>query len=195
MSRLGVLVRDRRLNALVGWACLAFLGGVAAETLLGGGVLWGGFVLSLVAVAALPPVTERDWTVMVPWPTLAVAALAVAVRRSGYVPEAAGHVVVTTFALVAVAELTAFTSVKMSPRFAVGFAALTAMAVQSLWAVAQYFSDRWLATAFLRSQTELQWDFVVVTAVTVVLGALFEWYLTMTGDLRPETRSTTRTDG
>jgi hypothetical protein len=64
----------------------------------------------------------------------------------------------------------------LSRRFAVVFATMTTMSLQAFWIIAQYYSDRWLGTAFLRTQLELQWDIVYVTAVGIGLGILAEWY-------------------
>ncbi|WP_135304917.1 hypothetical protein [Haloarcula amylovorans] len=76
-----------------------------------------------------------------------------------------------------VAELGAFTTVEMSYRFAVGFATLTTLALQGVWIVAQFYADRWLETEYLTTQVELQMDMVVVTVTTVVVGLLFQWYV------------------
>lgn len=48
------------------------------------------------------------------------------------------------------------------------------MAVEALWIIAQHYSDVWLDTEFLSSQTELQED--IVTAVGFVLGGFYYWY-------------------
>lgn len=64
----------------------------------------------------------------------------------------------------------------MTRRFAVAFAALMTLAVQGVWTIAQYYSDRWLGTAFLHSQRELQLDIVIVTAIGITMSVVFEWY-------------------
>lgn len=171
------VVRSDRRNAALGWTLTGAvaLGGV--ESLLTNSVVWGGFALVVAAVTAAPALSARDWTVIVPWPLPFFAALAVLVRAFDAYPEIAGYVGIATLALVVVVELDAFTPVEMSRRFAVGFAVLTTMAFQGLWTVAQFYSDRWFGTALLRSQTELQWDYVAVTAVGLVMGVVFERYL------------------
>lgn len=146
------------------------------ESLRMNALLWGGFALVIAVVTAVPALATGDWTVIPPWPLLLVAAAAVLVRALGLYPETAGYLAVVTLALIVIVELDAFTQVDMSRRFAVGFAALTTMAIQGLWTVAQFYSDRWFGTEFLRSQTELQWDFVVVTSVGLVMGGIFVWY-------------------
>lgn len=52
------------------------------------------------------------------------------------------------------------------------------MAIESVWIVAQYFSDLWLDTTLLRSQTARQWDIVATTAVAITVGVLYHWYAT-----------------
>lgn len=140
--------------------------------------IWSGYALLLVAVVALPAVVTRDWTTMVHWPILSVATIAVVARLAGLYPEAAGHVAVTAFALVVVVELDSFTSIQLSRRFAVGFAVLTTMAVEAIWIIVQFVSDRWLGTDYLTTQTELQLDIVTVTVVSLAIGVVLYWYLT-----------------
>jgi len=186
------LARDETVNAILGWLLVLLLVGAVFGSLRGGAILWAGLTLAVLALAVLPPAVTRSWTVMVPWPVVGLAAVAV-VLRSVY-PELAGYLAVATLALLAVIELDAFTPVEMSRRFAVGFAALSTLAVQGWWTVAQYYSDRWLGTAFLRSQRELQWDIVLVTGVSAVLAAGFQWYFARTGHVGSYKRPGVPTD-
>lgn len=113
---------------------------------------------------------------MAPWPLLLMSALAVLSGSIGFASEIAGYVAVAALALLTAVEIDAFTAVEMSRRFAVAFAVLTTLAVQGLWIIAQYYSDLWLETDFLTTQTELQVDIVLVTFVGLAMGTLFEWY-------------------
>lgn len=168
---------DRR-NAVLGWALTGTVGLVAVASIRAGALLWGGFSAFLVAVAAAPAATRRDWTAMIPWPLLALAAIAVGARAAGRYPEAAGFLAIATLALLVVVELDAFTPVELGPRFAVGFGVLTSLAIEALWIVAQYYSDVWLGTDYLRTQTELQRDIAIVTGLGFLAGGFFYWYLT-----------------
>ncbi|ADB60568.1 hypothetical protein Htur_1683 [Haloterrigena turkmenica DSM 5511] len=170
------LVHDERTNAVVGWLLLGIVTVDAVENLLRDVPLWGGFELFVVAVASVPALVTRDWTAMVPWPILSITAFAVLAGTTVVPFETTVYLAIASLAFVVVVELEAFTSVRLTSRFAVGFAVLTTLALQALWTIAQFYSDAWLGTDFLRTQTELQWDFVVVTAVGLVLGAIFQWY-------------------
>lgn len=139
--------------------------------------IWGGFSVLVAVVIAAPAIATRDWTAMAPWPLLSVAAIAVIARVAGLYPEAAGYVAIATFALVVVVELDVFTPIHLSRRFAVGFAVLTTLAIEAVWIVVQFFSDRWLGTGYLSTQTELQEDIVIVSAVSFAIGVIFYWYL------------------
>ena len=174
MVRFTALARDETVNARLGWLLLGILVVGVIESLVGGAVLWAGLTLVVLGTAMVPPAVTRTWTAMVPWPVVGLGV--VAVFLWGSYPELAGYLAVATLSLLAVVELDALTPVEMSRRFAVGFAALTTLAVQGWWIVAQYYSDRWLATTFLRSQRELQWDIVLVTGVGLALAAGFQWY-------------------
>lgn len=176
MAPLRALRGDEHTNAVLGWALTAVIAVTGVQNVLAAAPLWGLFALTVVAVAAIPTVATGDPTVVVHWPVLLPAALAFVVRTFELYVEIAGYVAVASLALVVVLELVEFTPVEMSRRFAAGFAVLTTMAVQALWTVAQYASDHWAGTNFLRSETELQWDFVAVTVVGLVMGAVFLWY-------------------
>lgn len=172
---LEALARDERVNAAIGWLLLGIVVVDGFRNVLRDAPLWGGFELLVVAVASVPALTTRDWTAMVPWPLLSVAAVAVVAGAVGVPFETTAYLAIATLALVAVVELETFTAVDLSRRFAVAFAVMSTMALQAHWTVAQFYSDRWLGTEYLHTQTELQRDFVV-TVVGLVLGALFQWY-------------------
>ncbi|PSP26787.1 hypothetical protein BRC65_09500 [Halobacteriales archaeon QH_2_65_14] len=170
-------VISERANALAGWTLVGLmsLGGVG--NVLAGTLLWGGFWLVFVGILSIPALVTRSWVAVVPWPLPAIAALSLVAREAGVYPESAGHLAVVALALAVVVELDVFTPVELSRRFAVAFAVLTTMAVEALWIIAQYYSDVWLGTEFLSTQTELQEDIVIVSAVGFVVGVLFYWYL------------------
>lgn len=193
MRAFEALFDNERINAGIGWILTGAVVLAAIRNVLTNAFLWGGLTLLVAVVIAVPAFVSGDWTLMVPWPLVLVTASALLVRTFDLLPEMTGYVTIVAFALILVGELDAFTGVDMTRRFAVGFATLTAMATQGLWTVAQFYSDRWLGTAFLRSKTELQWDFVIVTVVAIIMGGLLEWYLRQVGHDgfrdRPATRA------
>lgn len=176
VASLDVLVSSESLNAIIGWTSSGILALVLGYTVLSNALLWAGFSCAVLVVILLPPWSTGRWSVMAPWPLSLISAIAVLTGGFGVFPEIAGYFAVAALALLTAIELDAFTSVKMSRRFAVVFAVLTTLAVQSLWIIAQYYSDLWLGTDYLSSQVELQVDIVLVTLVGLAMGAVFEWY-------------------
>ena len=170
------LVHGERTNAILGWLTTAVVLLAAIESFLTGAYLWSGLAISIVVVLAVPAVTSGSPTAMVPWPLPAVAAAAVVLRAVEFYPDITGYVAISSIALILVVELDVYTDVQLSRRFAIIFATMTTMALQAVWIIAQFYSDRWLGTVFLQSQTELQWDIVSITVVAIVLGSVFEWY-------------------
>ena len=173
---LGRLVHSERVNATLGWTATVVVALAAVESVLAGAVLWGVLAAIVAGVAALPAAATGDPTEMVAWPLPGVAAVAVVLRAAGVYPDVTGYVAISSIALLLVVELDLYTDAELSRRFAVVFATMTTMALQAFWIVAQYYSDRWLGTAFIRTQAELQWDIVYVSAVSVALGILVDWY-------------------
>lgn len=175
------LVHGNRRNATIGWVLIGVTTLWSIESFLTNAILWGGFSLLVVATALVPALSTHDWTAMVPWPLLLVAAIAIIARATDVYAETTGYLAIATLALIIVVELDTFTPVDLSRRFAIVFAVLTTMAIQALWIIAQFYSDRWLGTGFLSSQTELQQDIVIVTIVGFALGGLFDVYSAWVG--------------
>lgn len=180
------------MNAAIGWTAAGTAVSSAVGSVLADSTLWGVFSLVVAAVVVGPALATREWTAMVPWPLPAVAAAAVLVRLMGLFGELAAHLALAALALLFVVELDAFTAVDLSRRFTVFFGVLTAMALQAVWIVAQFYSDRWLGSEFLSTQTELQRDIVAVTAIGAVLGGLCEWYLARAEPTGTDGESTNR---
>lgn len=180
MPPLEVAVHSKPANALISWILTSVVALAALESFRTDALLWGGFAIFVIAIIAVPAISTREWTVMIPWPLLLVLAVAIIGRALGVYPEIVGYLTIAALALVVIVELDAFTPVDMSRRFVVGFAGLTTLAFQGFWIVAQYYSDQWLGTEFLRSQTELQWDIVIVTVTGVFLHGIFVWYFERT---------------
>jgi len=169
-------VHGERVNAALGWGLVSVVVGLALVLLVAGALLWGAFAVLIAVAIAVPAIATRDWQSMVPWPVVLLCTVAVLLRSLDLYAELAGYLAVAGLALVVVVEIDATSRVSMSRRFAVLFAVLTTMALQSWWTVAQFYSDRWFGTSYLSTQTELQWDLVLVTVVALVVGGLFQWY-------------------
>ncbi|MFW6376937.1 MAG: hypothetical protein ACOC0F_03085 [archaeon] len=165
-------------TAMVAPVLIAIIGLTGIASFVTDSVLWGSSLLLVAVVASLPALALRDRTATVPWPLLAVGALAGIVRVAGVYREAAGYVVIVVLALIVVIELESFTPVELSRRFAVVFSVMVMMALEGLWIIAQSISDRWFGTELLRSQTELQWDIVLVTVLATAVGLLYYGYAT-----------------
>lgn len=174
---LSALVSDQRLNAALGWGTTGITALAAIESYLTGAFLWGCLAVIILSIVAIPAAVTGRPTAMVPWPIPFVGAVAVVLRAFEFYPHITGYVAIGTIALMVVVELDVYTDVELSRRFGVVFATMTTMSLQAFWIIAQYYSDHWLGTEHLSSQTELQWDIVYVTVVGIALGVLAELYL------------------
>jgi hypothetical protein len=170
------LARNATTNATLNWLLIAAALLTAVTSLLVDSLLGGILALAAVVVLVTPAAVRRDWRVMLPWPLALAIAIGLVARSLRYAPEVTGYVVVSAVSLAVVVELDAFSEVEMSRRFAVLFALMTTLAFQTAWSIGQYYSDQLLGTEFIRSQTELQWDFFAVMAVSLVMSALFLYY-------------------
>ena len=154
--------RSERVNPIVGWTMIGVIALGAAESFLTDAILWGLFSLLLASVASLPALTTGDWTAMIPWLILFVAAVAVIARAVELYSEIAGFLAIATLALTIVVELEAFTSVELSRWVAVLFAVLTTLAIQSPYSVpVERYRESRIASAssLVRASTNGKWNF------------------------------------
>lgn len=178
------IVEDERVNAGLGWALIVFLALVAVASFLLGNLLWAGFAAFVAALAVVPAVAHRDWSVMLPWEVLVLAAFPIlgrAVSTTVATSRVATYLSVAALALVVAVELHAFTTVRMTAWFAVLFVVVATIATVGAWSVVQWLSDIYLGTSFIYSEHRLMWDFVGATVVGGIAGVLFEWYFRRVG--------------
>jgi hypothetical protein len=186
------VIEYRRLNAALSWLLVVFVLASAGGALASGDLLWAGFTLAVVIIAAVPAVAYRSPEAMLPWEVLLLASLPV-VGRTLVTGQTVGGVTltgrVTTYlavaavALIIAVELDVFTSVRMNHSFAVLFVVVTTMAAAGVWAVVKWLSDTYVGTELLLDgrpekaiEAALMWDFVAATIAGVAAGVVFEYY-------------------
>ncbi|GCF12723.1 hypothetical protein Harman_06580 [Haloarcula mannanilytica] len=182
------LVRDRRVNALAAWCIVVMLAAVSVTSAVQGDLLWAGFAAVVAALALLPPVLLLNRYAMLPWEVLLLAALPVVGRvfaTLSVTGNLATYLSVAAIALILAVELQLFTPVRMTPRFAVVFVAITTMAAAGVWAVVRWVVDQFLGTTFILDPTvsehvieeALMWEFVASTIAGVGAGVVFAYYV------------------
>jgi hypothetical protein len=176
MPSLRSLLAPHRYDALAAWTVTLGLVAAVGQFLRAGELDWAVVTALLVAVAVVVPVATRDPAVTIPAELLAVAALPVAVRAAGALPQATPFVVAAALALLVAVVLDAFTSLSMTPRFAAVFVVVTTMAAAGAWAVGGWAADTFFGTAVVAGKTELMWDLVVATAVGIGAGLVLDGY-------------------
>lgn len=183
------LLQDERINAVLGWILLGFVGVVTLESVGDADWVWVVVSASVLVLTVLPAVVYRNLRVMVPWEVIAIAVLPMLARglsERGALGEIATYLSVAAVALVIAVELDVFTNVKMTPGFAVVFVVIATMATAGGWAIVQWVSDHYLGTAFIYSSSppvgdvaeevalrRLMWDLVAALAAGVLAGLVF----------------------
>jgi hypothetical protein len=192
----GELLRDARLNALLSWGVTLVVLLTATGSLLSGDLLWAVFAAAVAALIVIPPVAFRSPRTMLPWEVLTLAALPVLGRSLATFQvssQIATYLSVAALALVVAVELHTFTSVRMSPTFAVAFVAITTMAVAGVWAAGRWSADIWLGTEFLHAlgdteeaiERAIMLEFVASTIAGVLAGIIFEFYVRRQARIAP----------
>ncbi|AUG46906.1 hypothetical protein BVU17_04985 [Haloarcula taiwanensis] len=182
------LLRDRRVNALAAWCIVAMLAAVSVTSAVQADLLWAGFAAAVAALALFPPVLLRNRDAMLPWEILLLAASPVVGRLFATLSmtgNLATYLSVAAIALILAVELQLFTPVRMTPRFAVVFVAITTMATAGVWAVVRWVADQFLGTTFILDPTvsehvieeAVMWEFVASTIAGIGAGVVFAYYV------------------
>lgn len=182
------LLRDARLNAVLAWVITGIVTSIAAGGFLTGDPLWGFFAAAVLALILVPPLAFRSVRTMLPWEVLLLAALPIlgrAVATFEVSSQIATYLSVAALALIVAVELHAFTTVRMTPGFAVAFVVITTLATAGIWAVARWSADIWLGTGFIAAlgpdeaaqERAVMLEFVASFIAGIVAGLVFEFYV------------------
>lgn len=182
------LLGDERINATLGWVLVVAILLVAVASFLEGDIIWAGFATAVALLAVIPSLVFLSPRTMLPWEVLLLAGLPIlgrAVATFRVSSQIATYLSVAALALIVVVELNAFTSVRMTPTFAVVFVAITTMATAGVWAVVRWGLDVLFGTAFLfeagLTEAEVErgvmLEFVASTVAGLLAGVVFEFYV------------------
>lgn len=182
-DRLAGLFRSGRRNALIAWAMVAVLVGVFVESLLEFDLLPMMLIAAITAVVLAPAVAARSPQVMLPWELLGLALLPMLVRvlLGGELGVFATYLAIAALALIITVELHMFTSLRVTPWFAVLFVVMTTMATAAALTIIRWNTDRVLGTTYLTTNEALMAEWIYVTLAGLAAGVLFEAYFRRRG--------------
>jgi hypothetical protein len=176
---LGDLLGAGRRNATVSWLLL----GLAAAAWVGGvlsvGPLWSVFALVVVVLGLIPPLVYRSRYVMLPWEVLAMATLPLigiaidAPRLSGPLVT---YLAIAAVGLVVVVEFDSFTSIRMSPGFAIVLVVAATMAAAATWALLEWYAAVLLDRSYETTNDELMIEFLYAALAGFGAGVTFRTY-------------------
>lgn len=172
------LFRNSRNNALIAWASVAVLASVLIESVLDGDIQWIVFVAFVGVIILIPPIAFREWRMMLPWELLVLAQFPILVRGllGGTVGTVATYVAISGIALLIIVELHMFTTLDVTPWFAVTLVTMTTLASVAAWSIFRWNADRFLGTSYLVDNRTLMVEWIYVTLAGIVAGLIFEIY-------------------
>jgi hypothetical protein len=181
------LLASRRLNAIIGWLFIGFLGLVVVESIADVDIPWATFVLTILLLCILPPVAFRNWEMMLPWEVIVLAALPTfigAIITAEVVTDFALYVSVAALALIVAVELDLFTEVEMTIGFAIAFVTVVTLAVAGAGAVFRWQLDLLLGTETLLDSEltdqeihdAMMIEFIYSALAGVLGGIVFQLY-------------------
>jgi hypothetical protein len=184
------LLGDERVNAVLGWVLVGAILLVTVGSFLEGNIIWAGFAATVALLAVMPSLVFLSARTMLPWEVLLLAGLPIlgrVVATFRVSSQVATYLSVAALALIVAVELNAFTSVRMTPTFAVVFVAITTMAAAGVWAVVRWSLDIMFGTAFLfdpglteagaEAERGVMLEFVASTIAGLLAGVVFEFYV------------------
>jgi hypothetical protein len=138
------------------------------------------FAVVIVLLGLVPPIAFRSRFVMLPWEVLAVALLpliGIAIGTDRLSSPLVAYLAIAAVGLVIVVELEAFTSLQMSPGFAIVLVVASTMAAAALWAMLQWYAAIALERPFELTNDELMIEFIYATLAGFAGGILFRTYI------------------
>lgn len=190
------LLHNARLNTVLAWIIVGVVALVAVEGVLSRDILWSGFPVAVLLLILIPPLAFRSVHTMLPWEVLLLATLPVLGRAFATFQtssQIATYLSIAALALIVAVELHTFTTVRMSPSFAIAFVVITTLAAAGIWAVVRWSADIWLGTEFLDAlghdekaiERAVMLDFVASFVAGIVAGLVFEFYVRRTARIEP----------
>lgn len=172
------LFHNGRINALIAWVTVIVLASVFVESLLDGDLQWMVFVAFVGFIVVIPPVVFRNWRVMLPWELLVLAELPILVRGilGGTVGTFATYIAISGIALLVIVELHMFTSLRITPWFAVTIVTMATLASVAVWSIFRWNADIYLGTNYLVDNRTLMIEWIYVTIAGIIAGGIFEIY-------------------
>lgn len=198
------LLADGKRNAVASWLLI----GVAAAAWVSGivvvGPLWSVFALAIVALALLPPIIYRSRYVMLPWEVLGMASLpliGLAIGARQLSGPLFAYLAIAAVGLVIVVELHSFTSIRMSPGFAIVLVVAATMAASATWELLEWYASMVLDRSYETTNDDLMVEFIYATLAGLGAGVTFWIYFRrvvltdrIPEDLRDEVAPADRSD-
>ncbi len=182
------LLRGARFNAILAWVITGVVALVAVGSFLVGDPLWSFFAVAVLVLIVVPPLAFLSPQVMLPWEVLLLAALPILGRTVATFEvssQIATYLSVAALALIVAVELQTFTTVRMTPSFAVAFVVITTLATAGIWSVVRWSADIWLGTGFIEAlgpdeaaqERAVMLEFVASFIAGTLAGLIFEFYV------------------
>ncbi|AFV24847.1 hypothetical protein Mpsy_2644 [Methanolobus psychrophilus R15] len=194
INKLGKILRDTSLNAFLGWAMVALLFLLGIVNFMDGRFAWSVLSFSVMFIITAPALLLRKISIMPSWYFIILAIMPIVGSTTAYhffftsIPV---YFSVATIALLLVAEISWFTSVRMHYKFAILLVVATTLAMSGLWHLLHWLLDINLGTTFLldgRSQDAINaavmHEFMYATVVGIVAGIIFGLYFRSAGSAR-----------
>lgn len=168
-----------RRNAVLAWILVAAIGLIWLVKLAIGAYVWSSFALTVLVLAVLPPVIFGSRYVMLPWEVLGMAALpllGLVIATELLSNPLFDYLAVAAVALVIVVELDSFTSIRMSPGFAIVLVVAATMAAAAAWALLQWYASMVTPTGYDPTNDELMIEFLYSALAGLAAGVTFRAY-------------------
>ena len=173
------LLAERQRNATISWLLLGLAALAGAGGVIATGPLWSIFAIVIVLLGLIPPIAYRSRYIMLPWEVLAMAALpliGIALGADRLSSQFVGYLAIAAVGLVIVVELDSFTSIRMSPGFAIVLVVASTMAASALWAMLEWYAAILLDRSFDTTNDELMIEFLYAALAGVAAGITFWTY-------------------
>ena len=191
INKLGKILRDTSLNAFLGWAMVSLLFLLGIVNFMDSRLTWSALSFSVIFIITAPALLLRNIYIMPSWYFIILAIMPIVGSTTAYhffftsIPV---YFSVATIALLLVAEISWFTSVRMHYKFAILLVVATTLAMSGLWHLLHWLLDINFGTTFLldgRSSEAINaavmHEFMYATVAGIAAGIIFGLYFRSAG--------------
>ncbi|HDP97146.1 MAG TPA: hypothetical protein ENN25_05590 [Euryarchaeota archaeon] len=188
----------RKIEPLLSWIIIIWLIGYVILAFVKLDFWWAMVGIASLLIVSSGMISKLSTFNVMPFELIVILILPLYIHATGYTKSAEdieawntllSQTSVMTYSVIGmflIAELMAFTSLKMNRAFAVIFVTVFCLSTSAIWSVFEYLSDLFMGTALIESNYAVMMRFIYSFIGGILMGVFFDIYLRLMPDSRLE---------